>query len=152
MTVGHRLDQWLDTIRGEVTPKTHERYADVAESYLVPALGNAPLTKLSSDPNPKRKQRVGHGQARRQAWGPFTGTRRYIHHILKAALSRAVEQQVLVRNPATVLRPPKIERQEMTTLSTEQSARLLETIRHIRLYWPVLSALSTGMRRGEISH
>jgi integrase len=38
----------------------------------------------------------------------------------------------------------------MTTLSTEQSAHLLEAIKHTRVYWPVLLALSTGMRRGEI--
>ena len=29
------------------------------------------------------------------------------------------------------------------------SARLLEAIKHTRFYWPVLLALSTGMRRGE---
>ena len=38
----------------------------------------------------------------------------------------------------------------MTTLTVEQSAQLLESIRHKRLYWPVLLALTTGMRRGEI--
>lgn len=150
MTVGQWLDQWLDTIRGEVTPKTHERYADIAESYLVPALGNAPLTKLTPTQIQNANNAWATGRRDGKPGGLSPGTRRYIHHILKAALSRAVEQQVLVRNPATVLRPPKIERQEMTTLSTEQSARLLETIRHIRLYWPVLLALSTGMRRGEI--
>ena len=37
----------------------------------------------------------------------------------------------------------------MTTLTAEQSARLLEAI-HTRIYWPVLLALSTGMRRGEV--
>ena len=37
----------------------------------------------------------------------------------------------------------------MVTLSPEQSAYLLEGIEHTRFYWPVLLALSTGMRRGE---
>jgi integrase len=63
-----------------------------------------------------------------------------------------VEQQLLARNPADAFkkRLPKIERREMTTLTTEQSARLLEALRHTPVYWPVLLALSTGMRRGEI--
>lgn len=38
----------------------------------------------------------------------------------------------------------------MPTLSAEQAARLLEAIRHARVYWPVLLALATGARRGEI--
>ena len=78
-------------------------------------------------------------------------TRRYIHVILKAALKRAVQQQVLVRNPAEVFTKFKVERnKKMLTLSVQQSARLLEALSNSRVYWPVLLALSTGMRRGEI--
>jgi integrase len=60
--------------------------------------------------------------------------------------------QVLPRNPADAFkkRLPKVERMEMTTLTAEQSTRLLEALKHTRLYWPVLLALATGMRRGEI--
>jgi integrase len=59
---------------------------------------------------------------------------------------------VITRNPADAFkkRLPKVERREMTTLSTDQSARLLAAIKHTRVYWPVLLALSTGMRRGEV--
>jgi len=38
----------------------------------------------------------------------------------------------------------------MKTLTVDQSARLLAAIKHTRIYWPVLLALSTGMRRGEV--
>ncbi len=38
----------------------------------------------------------------------------------------------------------------MTTLTVEQSTRLLSAIKHTRPYWPVLLGLTTGMRRGEI--
>jgi integrase len=79
-------------------------------------------------------------------------SRRHIHRILKAALGRAVEEQVIARNPADVLARhlPKVERQEMKTFTAGQAARLLEAIKRNRVYWPVLVALSTGMRRGEI--
>jgi integrase len=79
-------------------------------------------------------------------------TRRYIHVILRSALARAVEQQLLVRNPADAFkkRLPKVERKEIATLTVEQSAYLLDSIRHMHIYWPVLLALATGMRRGEI--
>ena len=45
---------------------------------------------------------------------------------------------------------PKVERKEMTTLSAQQASRLLEAIRHNRIHWPVLLALATGARRGEV--
>ena len=38
----------------------------------------------------------------------------------------------------------------MVTLSPEQAAQLLENIKHTSTYWPVLIALATGMRRGEV--
>jgi integrase len=38
----------------------------------------------------------------------------------------------------------------MTTLNAEQSAQLFAATKHSPIYWPVLLALSTGMRRGEI--
>jgi integrase len=68
-----------------------------------------------------------------------------------AALVRAVEKQVIVRNPAEAFkkRMPKVERKEMLTLSPEQSGRLLEAIVHTRVYSPVMLALANGMRRGE---
>ena len=79
-------------------------------------------------------------------------TRRHVHRILRAALGRAVEQQVLARNPADAFRKrlPKVERREMVTLTAEQAAPLLDAIKHTRVYRPVLIALATGMRRGEV--
>src|SRR5215471_3016673 len=38
----------------------------------------------------------------------------------------------------------------MPTLTAEQAQRLLAAIQRARVYWPVLIALATGMRRGEI--
>ena len=59
---------------------------------------------------------------------------------------------MLARNPCDVFkrRLPKVERKEMLTLTADQSAALLDAVRRTPLYWPVLIALATGMRRGEI--
>lgn len=67
-------------------------------------------------------------------------------------MTRAVEQQVIARNPCDVFRKrlPKVERHEMTTLTTEQAQQLLAALCYRRIYWPVLIALAPGMRRGEI--
>jgi integrase len=82
---------------------------------------------------------------------PSPRTRRHIHRILKSALARAVEQQALARNPADALkRLPKVERKSPATPTVEQSQRLLTEIKHTTSYWPVMLALATGLRRGEI--
>ena len=36
------------------------------------------------------------------------------------------------------------------SLTAEQSAALLDALRHSHVYWPVLIALATGVRRGEV--
>jgi integrase len=47
-------------------------------------------------------------------------------------------------------RLPKVERREMAVLTADQSAVLLASLRHSHIYWPVLLALATGVRRGEV--
>jgi len=153
MTVRQWLKTWLDTVRSEISPKSYERYSEIVRCYLVPALGEFALTNLApiQIQNAYSAWATG-GRRDGKAGGLSPLTRRYVHVILKSALRRAVEQQLLARNPADAFkkRLPKVERKEITTLTVEQSACLLDSIKHMHLYWPVLLALATGMRRGEI--
>jgi integrase len=143
MTLAEWLELWLAACRAEVSPKTHERYAEIVRCYLVPALGSIRLQRLT----PSDIQRGYAGFTRT----PSPRTRRHIHRILKSALARAVEQRALPRNPADALkRLPKVEPKPITVLTVEQSTHLLKAINHTNVYWPVLIALATGMRRGEI--
>jgi integrase len=153
ITVREWLATWLDATRPEVAPKSAERYGEIVNNHLAPALGNLQLAKLA----PVHIQDAYNGWAsggRRdgKAGGLAPRTRRHIHRILSAALTRAVEQQLIARNPCDAFkkRLPKVERREMATLTAEQAQRLLDAIRHNRVYWPVLIALATGMRRGEV--
>src|SRR5271166_5611509 len=47
ITVRQWLTTWLDAVRSEVSPKTGERYGEIALNFLIPALGNLQLTKLA---------------------------------------------------------------------------------------------------------
>lgn len=153
ITVAKWLADWLASVRGEVAPKTFERYGEVVNGYLSPALGNLLLSKLSSAHIQKAYNGWADGGRRDGKTGPLAPrTRRHIHRILNAALSRAVEQQLLSRNPADALkrRLPKVEGKSVAAFTSEQSAVFLDAIRHTHTYWPVLMAVATGMRRGEI--
>jgi len=128
MGVFEWLETWLETVRTEVTLKTHERYSEIVPCYLTPAFGRVPLAKL----NPTQIQSIyttwaTGGRRDGKQGGLSPQTRIHIHRVFKLALSRAVEQQVLARNPADLFkgRLPKVERKEMATLTAEQSTRLL---------------------------
>jgi integrase len=155
LTVGQWLETWLNSIREEVSPKTHERYGELVRHFLVPELGGLPLQKLTSVSIQAAYTKWStEGRRDGKSGGLSPRTRRHIHRVLFAALSRATEHDppLLSRNPAAIFkkRLPKVERKQTATLTAAQSARLLECIRHSRVYWPVLIALATGMRRGEI--
>jgi integrase len=140
-------------VRAEISPKSHERYSEIVQNFLAPSLGNLPITKLAPvDIQKAYNDWATSGRRDRKSGGLSPRTRRHIHQILRSALSRAVEQQVIARNPADVFkkRLPKVERREFLTLSTKESVRLLDAIKHTRTYWPALIALTTGMRRGEV--
>ena len=45
-TLAQFLDQWLADIKGNVAPRTHERYNEIARKNLIPLLGATTLPKL----------------------------------------------------------------------------------------------------------
>ena len=58
--------------------------------------------------------------------------------------------QLLARNPIQAVEPPKAQRQEMHALDEDETATLLGLLAESRLYMPVMLAITTGLRRGEI--
>ncbi|MDR3574275.1 MAG: tyrosine-type recombinase/integrase [Anaerolineaceae bacterium] len=151
ITVEQHLLQWLETIHSQLSPRTHERYTEIVKLFLVPAFGDRLLTKLT----PTTIQSAYNawetsGRRDSKEGGLSPRTRLHIHRVFKSALKHAVQLQIIVRNPADAIKPPRPKKTTITTLTIEQSATLLNALNGTRLYWPVLLALSTGMRRGEI--
>jgi integrase len=70
---------------------------------------------------------------------------------LKQALGQAVKWELLTRNPADAVDPPKVERQRLDTYDMAQTAELLDTMRGTRMMVPVVLAALCGLRRGEIA-
>src|SRR5262249_15196479 len=77
--------------------------------------------------------------------------------VLHRCLGHAVQWGLVQTNPAAQVTPPRVEETEVTILSTAQIQTVLERLRgsnagdDVRaLYAIVLTALGTGMRRGEL--
>jgi hypothetical protein len=45
-TVAEFLDRWLEHTKANVSPRSHERYAEIARKNVAPLLGSAILAKL----------------------------------------------------------------------------------------------------------
>lgn len=144
------FDRWLDHIKPSVSPKTHERYAEICRKTLSSEIGAVALSKLKTEKiDAALSNALQHGRAD----GNGGLSPRTVHHarrILIKCLNQAVTWELIARNPATASTPPKIEKKAMTAYSADQTATLLEALRPTRLFAPVLLAVTCGLRRGEI--
>ena len=150
-TVAGFLDRWLGDVWTRVTPKTHERYAQICHKNINPLLGMISLAKL-------RPEQISEAYATALATGRRDGegglsprTVRQMHAIVKSALGQAVKWEILARNPAAVVKGPKVGRAAMQTYDLDQTAELLEAARGQRIFVPAMLAVLCGMRRGEIA-
>jgi integrase len=148
-TIAAFLDRWLAHMASQISPRSHERYTEIVKKNLVPALGAVVLTKLQPvDISTVYAKALASGR-RDGRGGLSASTVVYMHRVLKQALQQAVTWNLLARNPADGIKPPKIERRRMTVYDTDQTADLIEAARPTRLFIPVLLGVTTGIRRGE---
>jgi integrase len=151
MTVGGYLNKWLeDYATNSVGPKTFERYAQFIHQHIIPALGDKYLDKLRPiDIQEYYSEALKTGRLDGKG-GLSALTVLHIHRLLHKALVQAVKWQMLVRNPVDAAEPPRIERKEMKVISGDQITQLIATTEGTMFFIPVLLAVTTGMRRGEI--
>jgi integrase len=149
-TLATFLTEWLDHIKSQVTPKSHERYAGIINQNIIPALGAIHLTKLKpAQISAAYSTALANG--RRDGTGGLSPrTVGHMHRVLKQALGQAMRWELLSRNPADAVDPPKVNWKPMQTYDLPQTAELIEAVRDTPLLIPTLLAVLCGLRRGEI--
>jgi len=142
-TIREFLEGWLeDWARTSVGPRTFETYSRVVRRYVVPVLGEVPLAKLG----PQHLQRL----YRPLVEAGHTRTAQLTHAMVHRALGHAVKWNLLARNPADLVDPPRHRYREMQALDLEQARRLLDAARGERLEALYVLALACGLREGEL--
>ncbi len=146
ITVGEWLDKWIE--RAEVaglSARSAERYREFIAGQIKPHLGTTHLqgltltaikdwhTALLSGDKPLAARTVGH-----------------VHRLLRRALNDAVAENIVAVNVAAKAKAPKVAKSEAEILTAEQVRAVLEALKGRALYLPVLIALYSGARRGEI--
>jgi integrase len=150
MTLAEFLEKWLEMVKSNVAPRTHERYAEIARRNIVPLLGFVNLPKLKP-----AQISEAYAKALREGTtnkGPLSSRSvGHMHRVLKQALKQAVRWEMLHRNPAEAVTAPKVDQRTMVALDIQQTTALLDALRGHRVFIPVLLAAMCGLRRGEIA-
>src|SRR5499433_491857 len=151
LTVSDFLERWVEHMQGQVSPRSHERYAEIARKNLATLLGGVALTKLQPTQISQAYAKALASGRRDGQGGLSARTVTHMHRVLREALQQALRWQLLARNPADAVRPPKVERKQMNVLDTDATAALIETARPYRIFVPILLGVLCGLRRGEIA-
>ena len=148
VTVGDYLLAWMNGPHG-LAGKTAERYRQLIEAQIIPHIGAIVMQKLKpahiadwhdklirgggNDGRPLSARTVGHA-----------------HRVLHRALTRAAAIELVSRNVASVVRPPKVNEIEIESLKAGEIDAVLTALRNHRLEPITVLALGSGARRGEI--
>ena len=152
-TLAEWLKKWESTYLSGVTEGTKRLYVNNMRLYIIPALGNVPLSAL----NREQIQRLYNGlaiQKKQKGAGTLSHkTRKDIAGAFHKALQKAIDLDMIPFNPADKCDIPKeqtINRREMNPLDKHQLSRFLGEIKgHVHEYLYFVDVF-TGMRQGEI--
>jgi len=148
VTLTEYLRGWLDGER-DLQPKTLERYRELTEQQILPHLGTTLLQEL-------RPAQISAWHATLLKSGGRKGsplsatTVGHANRVLHRGLERALSLELVVRNVASAIHPPKITPTEIEILTAGQIADVLARLGGHALHPIAALALGTGMRRGEI--
>jgi len=143
LTFGQFLDKWLeDSVKPSVRPRTYDQYSQYVRLYIRPALGNIKLVKLS----PENIQALLNRQVKK---GLSARTAQLTHAIIRRALVQAYKWQLVPRNVATLVDPPRGARFEPTPLTPDETRAFLKAVKGDRLEAFYTVAVALGLRRGE---
>ncbi len=142
-TVAQFLRSWLEAVRPSLRSNTWVRYEQYVRLHVLPTLGKISLTKLT----PQHLQRL---YAERLDSGLSPTSVHHLHAVLHKALDQAVRWNLVARNVADLVDPPRDRHFEIATLSPAQARLLLDAAAGDRLDALYVLALTTGMRQGEI--
>ncbi|MHB8648235.1 MAG: tyrosine-type recombinase/integrase [Thermomicrobiales bacterium] len=154
MTVKRYLEgEWLPFVAGKVRETTYAGYRSAVDKHIVPAIGRIRLTQLTPRDVEamlrtiarKRDERKGRGGA------PLSATQvAYTRVVLRAALSKAMEWEMVSRNVAKLASAPECVKYVKQPLTAEEAQAFLAAVADDRLSALYTVAMYIGLRKGEI--
>lgn len=152
--LGEYLLHWLNTIaKPNLEKNTYDSYLWEIEKHIIPSLGHIPLCTLE----PYHIQTFYSYKAeagRLDGKGGLSNRSvNYLHSILNQALDKAVDLELIPKNPCAKVKPPRDKKsrtQKMVVLSKEELKKFLAGCQGHRDYALIYVAAYTGMRQSEL--
>ncbi|WP_342042830.1 site-specific integrase [Bacillus sp. OTU2372] len=150
ITLSEYLDYWLENhAKPNTAHRTYENYQYMINLHLKPVLGPIKISKLQpSHLQEYYAQKLSNGKI--DEGGLSAQSVKHHHRLIFKALKDAVKWQLIVRNVAEAVTPPKTRKVEMQTWDNEQVKVFLNVSKDSPYYPIYLTAINTGMRRGEV--
>jgi integrase len=143
LKVGEYLDTWLsEVVKPSARNWTYVGYETVVRLHLKPTLGRVRLDRLT----PMQVQSLLNAES---ADGLAPKYVKNVRAVLRGALNQAVRWELLSRNPASMVEPPRGEPYEIKPLAPVEARAFLAAIRGDRLEALYSVALTMGLRQGE---
>ncbi len=155
MPFGNWLDFWYQNFcKLTLRATTKVGYENCIYKHILPEVGQIPLNELTQNDlqqfyaRLKKNGRLHHSASH----GTATSNRtvRSCHALCRAALEKAITEQLITKNPSLGCKLPPEKAREMQILSPSELGRFLARTKEEGYYEMFLLELSTGMRRGEI--
>ncbi|MEU2080394.1 site-specific integrase [Streptomyces albus] len=142
-----KLSEWLpywleNVIRPRRKLSTYDKYETHVRLYLTPHLGT------------KRLESLGVADVRRflarLERETTAATAKETHRVLRSALSAACREELVTRNVASLVEPPRVSSRELSPWTLDETLTFLGAARKDPLYAAFVLAVTMGLRRGEI--
>lgn len=150
MTLSEYLDYWIENhAKPNTSQRTLENYQYMIMQHIKPTLGHLKISKLQpSHLQEYYAQKLMNGKM--DGGGLSAQSVKHHHRLIFKALKDAVKWQLIMRNVAEAVTPPKTRKVEMETWDNAQVKFFLDISKDSSYYPIYLTAINTGMRRGEV--
>ncbi|MDQ1147048.1 integrase [Bacillus sp. SORGH_AS 510] len=142
--LGEFLVDWLNYKKAMVAESTYSTYYINLKTHILPELNNMPLSNLK----PLHIQQFYSKLLNEKKL--HHNTVRKIHTMLVNALDRAVKFDMVAKNAAKLVEPPKESNAEMKVWDVGEVRSFLKAAKDSPFSMVYLIAINTGMRQGEI--
>lgn len=144
-SLGTYLLQWLEDKRPQIRPGTFRSYEWLLKKHIVPMIGHMALADIKPQHIQELYTKLQSPEIQLSNQSVLNA-----HRILVQALNRAVKWDLIHKNPASAVHPPRPSRVEMAVWSEQELKRFLEHTRNSRYHIAYVLLSSTGMRLGEL--
>jgi integrase len=152
--LGEYLLYWIDTIaRPDLEKNTYESYRWRIEKHINPSLGHIPLCALEPIHIQTFYSYKAEAGRLKGEGGLSNRSIVYLHAILKEALDKAVDLDLIPKNPCEKVKPPRDKKRkarDMVILSKQELREFLAGCKGHRDYALIFTAAYTGMRQSEL--